>query len=100
MLWRPLGITMIVPTVIVAFILAWRNRAIMSELCHNLAVICWITANSYWMISEFFEFESKPLILELTYKHLALIPFLLGLIPLIFYYLYWKPRHRQELETM
>ncbi len=100
MLWRPLGITMIIPTVIVAFVLAWRNRAIMSELCHNLAVIFWITANSYWMISEFFEFESKPLILELTYKHLALIPFLLGLIPLIFYYLYWKPRQRQELETM
>jgi hypothetical protein len=33
-------------------------------------------------------------------KHLAIIPFSLGLLILGFYYLYWKPRHKNELETM
>jgi hypothetical protein len=72
----------------------------MSELCHNLAITFWISANSYWMISEFLQFDTIPLISGLTFKHLALVPFGIGLILLIFYYLYWKPRHRNELETM
>ncbi|MBV9986822.1 MAG: hypothetical protein JO301_04035 [Chitinophagaceae bacterium] len=100
MVWKPLGIAMIFPTLIVSIIIAWRTRQYMSELCHNLAITFWISANSYWMISEFFQFDTQPLISTLSYKHLALVPFALGLILLIFYYLYWKPRHRDELETM
>jgi uncharacterized protein involved in cysteine biosynthesis len=100
MLWRPLGMAMVIPTVLVAFWLAYRTRGYLPEFCHNLAVICWISANSYWMICEFYEFDTEPLIHSYTYKHLALIPFCLGLIPLIFYYLYWKPRHPKEVETM
>ena len=34
-----------------------KNRQIVSELTHNLAIICWITANSLWMI---FEFTGTP----------------------------------------
>ena len=101
MIWKPLGIVMIFPTLIISLVIAWRTRKNVSELCHNLAISFWITANSYWMISEFFLFDTKPLISpELNFKHLALIPFGLGLISLIFYYLYWKPRHRNELETL
>jgi hypothetical protein len=100
MVWKPLGIAMIFPTLIVSIIIAWRTRQYMSELCHNLAITFWITANSYWMISEFFQFDMQPLISNLHFKHLALVPFLIGLILLIFYYLYWKPRHHDELETM
>jgi hypothetical protein len=100
MVWKPLGIAMIFPTLIVSIIIAWRTRQYMSELCHNLAITFWITANSYWMISEFLQFDTRPLISDLHFKHLALVPFLIGLILLIFYYLYWKPRHRDELETM
>jgi len=100
MVWKPLGIAMIFPTLIVSIIIAWRTRQYVSELCHNLAISFWISANSYWMISEFFQFDTQPLIGSLSFKHLALIPFGLGLILLIFYYLYWKPRHRDELETM
>lgn len=100
MVWRPLGIAMIFPTLIVSIIIAWRTRQYMSELCHNLAITIWITANSYWMISEFTGFDSKPLFGEYTYKHLAMIPFATGILILAFYYLYWKPRHRDELETM
>jgi hypothetical protein len=100
MIWRPLGIVMIFPTLIVSIIIAWRTRQLMSELCHNLAITIWITANSYWMISEFTGFDSKPLFGEFTFKHLAMIPFATGILILAFYYLIWKPRHPEEFETM
>jgi hypothetical protein len=100
MIWKPLGIAMIFPTLFISIVIAWRTRKFMSELCHNLAIIVWISANSYWMISEFFAFDNVPLFDIFTYKHLALIPFTLGILLLAFYYLFWKPKHINELETM
>lgn len=100
MILKPLGIAMIFPTLIIAIVIAWRTRQMMSELCHNLAVALWISANSYWMISEFLHFDFLPVYGEITYKHLALIPFILGLLPLAYYYLYWRLKHRTENETM
>ena len=100
MVWRPLGIMMIFPTLIVSIIIAWRTRQFVSELCHNLAITVWITANSYWMLSEFFGFDTHILFGSYTMKHLAIIPFSFGLLILGYYYLYWKPRHTDELETM
>lgn len=100
MIWRPLGIAMIFPTLVIAIIISWRTRQYMSELCHNLSITVWITANSYWMISEFFHFDTNPLFGVYSFKHLALIPFMMGILLLGFYYLIWKPRHKDELETM
>ncbi len=100
MIWKPLGIAMIFPTMIIAIIISWRTRQYMSELCHNLAITVWIAANSYWMISEFFHFDSNPLFGEYTFKHLSIIPFVMGILCLAFYYIIWKPTHRNELETM
>jgi len=100
MVWRPLGIAMIFPTLIVSIVIAWRTRQYMSELCHNLAITFWITANSYWMISEFVGFDTKALFGQYSFKHLAIIPFGIGILLLSFYYLYWKPRFKDELETM
>ncbi|MFT3910225.1 MAG: hypothetical protein QM737_12420 [Ferruginibacter sp.] len=100
MIWRPLGIAMIFPTLIIAIVIAWRTRQYMSELCHNLAITVWIAANSYWMISEFFHFDTEPLFGDYTFKHLAIIPFVLGILFLAFYYIIWKPRHKEEMETM
>ena len=100
MIWRPLGIAMIVPTLTIAIIIAYRTRQYMSEVCHNFAIVVWITANSYWMISEFFHFDTNILFGEYTFKHLALIPFGMGIVILGFYYLWWRPRHKDELETM
>ena len=100
MLWKPLGITMIFPTLIIAIVITIRTRKMMSEVCHNIAIVLWISANSYWMVSEFLRFDTLPLIGEYTFKHLALIPFLLGIAILGFYYLWWKPQHedvRKEL---
>src|SRR5688572_10296945 len=50
LIWKPLGIAMIFPTLIIAIIIAWRTRQYVSELCHNPAITVWISANSYWMI--------------------------------------------------
>jgi len=97
---KPLGITMIIPTFVISLVIAWRTRQYVSELCHNVAISVWIAANSYWMISEFFEFDSKTVAGDITYKHLALIPFLSGVIILGYYYIYWKPKHKNEPETM
>lgn len=100
MIWKPLGIIMIVPTLFISIIIAWNTRKIVSELCHNLAVTFWIAANSYWMISEFVAFDTKHLFAVYTYKHLSIIPFCMGLLCLAYYYFLWKPRHQKDFETM
>ncbi len=89
-----LGITMIIPTLSIALIISWRTRHIMAERCHNIAIAVWIAANSYWMISEFFGFDEHIVTGQITYKHLALIPFTIGLLVLGYYYLYWKIKYK------
>ena len=71
LVWRPLGVTMIVPTVSVAILIAWKTRKTV-DLYMNLAICAWILANSYWMCSEFFKFEG--------YKEWALLPFVIGIV--------------------
>lgn len=92
MVWKPLGIIMVFPTLLIAVLITWRTRDIRAELAHNLAIVFWISANSYWMISEFVGFDTVPLGGGATGKHLALLPFLAGLLILLYYYLVQKPR--------
>jgi hypothetical protein len=92
MIWKELGITMIVPTLSVAIWIAWKNRHIQSELSHNLAIVFWISANAYWMISEFFGFDTLNVWRDLTGKHLALIPFSIGALILLYYYAVQRPK--------
>lgn len=100
MVWKPLGIAMIFPTLIVAIVIAYRTREYVSEVCHNLAIVFWIAANSYWMISEFLEIDTKVITGWFTYKHLAIIPFVMGILVLGYYYAWWRPQHKDEVETM
>lgn len=100
MIWKPLGIAMIFPTLIISMVIGWRTKQMKSELFHNLAITSWIVANSYWMVSEFFHFETTIITGSITYKHLALIPFVIGIAILAVYYLYWKPTHKGEAETL
>ena len=97
MVWKPLGIAMIFPTLAIAIIIAYRTRHLMSEVCHNLAIVVWISANSYWMISEFLHFDTNVLFGEYTFKHLAIIPFLMGIVLLGYYYLWWSPRNKNVI---
>lgn len=80
-----LGISMVFPTLLIGVLICWQNRHIMSEFMHNLAVIFWICANSYWMISEFFGWGEHT-------KFYALIPFGLGLATLLYYYVFYAPK--------
>ena len=101
MIWKPLGIAMIFPTLIIAVIIAWRTRELASELAHNLAIIFWITANAYWMISEFFGFDQVQLLYGIEGKYVATIPFSIGVLILAYYYIFQKPKEtKQTLATM
>ena len=100
MIWRPMGIAMILPTLIIAIIITFRNRKNMSELCHNSAIVIWITANSYWMISEFLHFDTNVLLGTHSYKDLAIIPFATGILILAYYYLWYHPRYEQNGVTV
>ena len=73
---------MIIPTLSIAVVIAWRTKHIRAELAHNLAIAFWISANSLWMISEFFHFDTMAIYGTLTGKHLALIPFISGALVL------------------
>lgn len=79
MTWRSLGIFMIIPTLGFAILITWRARNFKSELFHNLAVICWITANSFWMVTEFFGLADQL-------KFFAIIPFIIGLVLIVTYH--------------
>lgn len=98
MVWKPLGIAMVIPTLIISIVISWRTRAEKSELFHNLAITAWIIANSYWMVSEFFHFEEMKIWGNFTYKQLALIPFVTGVLLLAYYYLYWQIAHKKTIE--
>lgn len=100
LVWKPLGLVMMVPTLVISIVIAYRTRQMVSELCHNLAITIWIVANSYWMISEFFGFDSHIVYGNITYKHLAVIPFGIGLLILAYYYLWFKPKYKELAETM
>jgi hypothetical protein len=65
------GMFMIFPTIVIAILLTWKMRKEFSELAHNLAVCCWILANSIWMTGEFF-YEDKT-------RNLASCLFCLGI---------------------
>jgi hypothetical protein len=100
MIWRPLGIAMIFPTLIIAIVISFRTRQYISEVCHNVAIVFWIAANAYWMISEFFHFDTMTVYGDITYKYLAIIPFGIGILILAYYYLLWRPLHKDVEETM
>ncbi len=99
MIWRELGLAMFIPTLTIAIVIAWRTRQLKSELAHNLAIAFWITANGYWMISEFFHFDEYIVFGTWTGKHMALIPFLTGAAILLYYYAIQRPREIRENKT-
>lgn len=83
---RWLGVFMIVPTLTVAMLITLQTRHLRSELLHNLAVIFWITANCTWMIGEFFGWD-EGLIGGFGLRQIAIVPFSIGLLLLVPYYL-------------
>jgi hypothetical protein len=74
-----LGIAMVVPTLFIALWLTWKLRHDFSELTHNIAVCCWITANAIWMVGEFFYDDGT--------RPYATIFFTIGIAAIALYYL-------------
>src|SRR3954468_17647574 len=79
MLWKPLGLFMIIPTLTAALVITYQTKHIKSELLHNLAVDFWIIANAYWMLSEFYSHDD-------TRRFYTIIPFSIGLAIISYYY--------------
>ena len=90
MLWKPIGIAMLIPTLTVAVLITWQTRNLKSELYHNLAVAFWICANGYWMIIEFMGYDEELRIY-------TAIPFSIGLCFIITYYIYILPAEKKKL---
>lgn len=76
-----MGTVMIVPTVSMAIYIAWATRLSKVDFYHNMAVVCWITANSIWMLGEMY-FDETPL--QIYYEYSRSIAFTLFLIGLAF----------------
>lgn len=53
-----LGCIMIAPTILAALFIIYKSQKD-TELWVNLAVFCWILANSTWMLVEFFQLKTK-----------------------------------------
>ena len=72
------GTVMVPPTILLAaymLIITLRHH----EFFLNCAVFCWITANSWWMLMEFYNDDQL--------KNFAVIPFAAGLLAITLYYL-------------
>lgn len=82
MLWRPLGLIMIIPTALLAFFFVFRSIKSMKEFFPNVAVASWISANSIWMIDEFY---------ELGIRNYCLIFFFLGAIAITWWLIRYFP---------
>ena len=78
---------MIIPTLGVALLICWQTRYIVSEFLHNVAVILWITANTTWMVGEFYGWDEN-LYHGYGLRQFALVPFILGLLVLFYYYVF------------
>ena len=91
LVWRPGGIFMIFPTLSVAIYILWRSRKIRAEFFHNLAICLWISANSFWMVTEFLGVDKE-------YKHYAVYLFLAGITLLLYYYIFYFRKDRKNEE--
>ena len=93
MLWKPLGMIMIIPTIGAALLITWQTRKIKAELFHNLAVDFWISANAYWMIIEFYDVAEH-------FRYYTAIPFAIGILFIAAYYLVVLPAEKKKQKLL
>ena len=65
-----LGTIMIIPTIGMAIYISWLTRNSRVDIFHNLAVVCWITANSIWMMGEMY-FDETDMQFMYEYSRMA-----------------------------
>ena len=74
-----LGTIIMLPTLYLALYIIYKTKGI-RDIYVNIAIFFWISANSFWMMMEFFNNN--------YYKNFAVIPFGLGFIFIGIFY--WK----------
>ncbi len=77
--FKAFGIFMIFPTIGFAILITWKGHRSILYTLPNLAVLFWIIANSFWMVTEFLKIDEQ-------YKLFSLIPFTLGITCIVAYY--------------
>lgn len=84
------GLVLVIPTLWIAYLIAWRTRKDPMVFMPNLAVCCWITANSCWMLGEFFHYPfSIP----------ALLIFIIGVGVMGYYFLRQFSKRSTDLDN-
>lgn len=81
-----LGMSMVLPTLLVAIDITRRSRQHLSDLWTNIAVCFWICANAIWMTGEFFFNDG--------FRSYAQVFFVIGLASLALYYLVLRRRQK------
>lgn len=76
---KTLGAVMIIPTIFIAVYILIKTRQTVDAYI-NAAILFWISANSYWMLMEFFN--------DNQLRYFASIPFALGFLFVGIFY--WK----------
>lgn len=76
---KTMGLLLIIPTLLLAIYILYLHWSEKVERLHNAAVVCWICANSVWMLGEFY-FEDGL-------RDYALLFFISGIICISYYYL-------------
>lgn len=85
--FKELGILMIVPTLLISLLFIYKTKNNLSQLITNISITLWVTANSLWMLSEFFEMTQTTIFfLPIKYYFGAL--FVIGLLNIIVYHIY------------
>ena len=86
LVWKPLGILMIAPTLFIAVFITYVHRNNTSDLVHNSSVVLWILANSSWMLCEFTGMEHSLFGTGIPGKAPAVMFFVLGILLLLTHY--------------
>lgn len=77
--YKILGVTLALPTILLAAYLTVITRKTRSNFYHNLAILFWISGNSIWMFGEFY-FEDQKRIWAMPF-------FFAGLVIISYYYI-------------
>ncbi len=77
--FKILGVSLAIPTIILAVHLMLITRNNRGNFFHNLAILFWIMANSIWMFGEFYFDDQK--------RQWAIPFFLIGIIVIAYFYI-------------
>lgn len=88
LVYKPLGIAMILPAVGIALHICLKTAQYKMLFYQNFAILCWILANSTWMLGEFFDLE---------YRVPAVAFFIIGISAITWHYFLEYKLRKSEL---